>query len=84
MAYKNYTYKAILDDGSFNPLKEDECLVVALLCNGERIDDISKSLCKSRDTINLYIKNAKKKLSANTRDHLVAIAVAKKIVSVVL
>ncbi|MFT6899169.1 MAG: DNA-binding CsgD family transcriptional regulator [Paraglaciecola sp.] len=77
-------YKQLLNDGGLNPLKEDEFKVVKLLCHGYRLDEIAGLIFKTRDSVNLYIKNAKNHLSVQTRDQLVAVAVARGIVKVEL
>ena len=75
-------YKQLLSNGQLNPLKEDEFKVVQLLCRGYRLNDIAGLIFKTRDTVNLYIKNAKNNLSVETRDQLIAVAVARGIVEV--
>jgi DNA-binding CsgD family transcriptional regulator len=77
-------YKQLLKDGGLNPLKEDEFKVVQLLCHGYRLDEIAGLIFKTRDSVNFYLKNAKKSLSVSTRDQLVAVAVSKEIVEVEL
>ena len=53
--------------------REKEC--VQLLAQGYRTQQIAEKLLLKEVTVHLYIRNARKKLNANTRAHLAVIAV---------
>lgn len=55
--------------------REWECLL--LLSQGMRTKDVAHSLQISSTAVELYVRNARHKLGAKTRDHAVAIAAAK-------
>ena len=76
------SYNPILRNGELNPLEKKEVQVIQLLCDGNNIESVAKSLFKSKDTINNYIRLAKTKLNAGSRDQLIAMAVKKELVDV--
>ena len=53
--------------------REKQC--VQLLAKGYRTQQIAAQLLLKEVTVHLYIRNARKKLNANTRAHLAVIAV---------
>ena len=73
-------YNYLLDGNRVNPLKFEEAQVIQLLCEGEDIKSIAGIMDRGRDSINMYIRNAKDKLKVNTRDQLVAVAVKKELI----
>lgn len=76
-------YNPILRSGELNPLEKKEVQVIQLLCDGNNIESVAKILFKSKDTINNYIRLAKTKLNADSRDQLIAMAVKKELVDVI-
>lgn len=59
--------------------RERECLV--LLAQGQRTKDIARTLHLSPAAVELYLRNARKKLGVLTREQAVAAAVAKGLLS---
>lgn len=58
---------------SVEALTHNETQTLKWLSNGCSIDEISsQKIYKSRDSVNIYIKNAKRKLQVKSRDQLIA------------
>jgi DNA-binding NarL/FixJ family response regulator len=62
-------------------LSPREVEVISLLANGMRTGQISQHLGIRCVTVDLHIRNARKKLNAATREQAVAIAVANNIIA---
>jgi len=63
-------------------LTQREIDVLAHLANGLRPDQIADKMKLSIATINLHVQKAKRRLSANTREQAVALAIARQDVKV--
>lgn len=65
----------------FKPLSPRETQILELLAHGNRVARIADCLGIKEVTVNLYIKNARHKLGAKTREEAVAMAVHMRLIS---
>lgn len=63
-------------------LSPHQLQVVALLANGKNTKEIILIMQVTRRTIGKYIADARRRMGAETREHLVALAVASRMVCV--
>jgi DNA-binding CsgD family transcriptional regulator len=64
------------------PLSPRELQIVALLANGISTKQVVFQLKISRRTVMNYLASARKKLLAETREHMIAIAVSRGMISI--